>query len=770
MILSTRAQTIKGLLYVLGTTVFVHGMLWTYIRRRHLAERALYESQQRLRLVIDNIPQPVFWKDRRLVYQGCNRAFALRVGLSTPEEVVGRTDSDLPWGWPLSELYRAGDREVMESNKPQLGLLSPERLPDGRQAWARVNKVPLRDMEERIIGVLTIYEDVTERLEMEQALHDEQALAEALREIAVVLTSTLELDEVLQRILDMLERLIPYEAANVMLVEEGVARVVRSRGYERWQAQEAIAALRLPLAEVPSLRQMAESGQPVLVEDSHQHASWVDVPATRWVRSFMGAPIRLSGETLGFINLDSDRPGRFKPHHAERLQAFAHHAAIAIRNAHLYTEAQKRARQLEALNRIMRLDTTALSLDELLHILANAASEVVGGRACYLSLWDAARSMPIAAAAFGAYHDLLRQQEIQSGKGTLTEAVLRAGRPLIVDDIATTPYLAPSVRELFAQRNLPEHSLLVAPLQTDGHALGALILAFDRSHHLTPDEIAWTEQVAKAVALVIAKAQAYAHLERRVAERTAELEAANVRLRELSELKDRFVSNVSHELRTPITSLKIYHRLLAEDPEGQVKYLERLKRETDRLENIVEELLYLSRLDQGRVEMRPAEVDLNRLVEQYITDRTPLAEECGLRLIFERGGELPPVRGNAEALGEALGVLLTNALNYTPPGGEVRVSTALQEHESRPWVTVSVCDSGPGLLAEEIPHLFERFFRGKVGRESGVPGTGLGLPIAHEIVERHGGRIEVGKPGGPGACFTIWLPAAEAPDATVSAT
>lgn len=761
LIMTTRAQTIKGLLYVLGTAVFMHGLLWHHLSRRQRAARALYESQQRLRAVIDNIPQAVFWKDRRSVYLGCNRTFALHAGLSSPDEVVGRTDFDLLWAWEQAELYRSSDRRVVETGIPELGFVTSEQKAGGRQAWVRASKVPLCDAQGRIVGVLGIYEDITERLAAEQAEREQRALAEALRETALVFSSTLDLDKVLEHVLETLERVVPYQAANVMLIEEGRARVVQSRGYERQDMQEITGDLRLPIAETPILREMAASGQPLLLEDTQRYSGWVDVPAMRWFRSYLGVPIRLSGEVIGFINLASGSPAFFKPHQVEHLQTFADHAATAIRNARLHAEARDRNRRLEILNRITRLGAATLDLEELLRTLANVAAEVIGGHSCYIALWDAARGLPIPAAASGERHDSYRQLQVRPGEVTLTESALREGKPLVVDHSSPMPYLSTSLRERLTQAGLLDQSTLVLPLRAGGQDIGALMLGFDKPHRFTPDEIAWAEQAAESVALAIARAQAYADLERRVAERTAELKAANTRLLELSEMKDRFVSSVSHELRTPIASIKLYHHLLAKHPEKQAAYMERLKRETDRLEAIIEELLYLSRLDQGRLAIHPTDMDLNRLAEEYVLDRTPLAEERGLRLAFERGDGLPLVRGDEAALGQAISVLLTNALNYKPRGGEVHVRTAPQEQDGRRWATLSVRDSGPGLLAEEIPHLFERFFRGKVGRETGVPGTGLGLPIAREIVERHGGRIEVGGPG-PGACFTIWLPAVEA--------
>jgi len=144
----------------------------------------------------------------------------------------------------------------------------------------------------------------------------------------------------------------------------------------------------------------------------------------------------------------------------------------------------------------------------------------------------------------------------------------------------------------------------------------------------------------------------------------------------------------------------------------------------------------------------------------FITDRTLLAQERGLELTFEPAHSLPAVSADQMLIGQALSILLTNALNYTPRGGEISVTTRAEERDGQESVVLRVRDTGPGIPVEEQPNLFQRFFRGRVGKDSDAAGTGLGLAIAHEIIERHHGQIEVSSAGipGKGAMFSIWLP------------
>jgi len=139
------------------------------IERKKVAEK-LHESQQMLQLVMNSIPQAIFWKDHNLVYLGCNAVFAKHAGLASPQDVVGKTNADMPWKKEETEFYSKCDREVIENNTGKYHISEPQLQADGKQAWLDANKVPLHDSEGNVVGVLGIYEDVTERRQAERAL------------------------------------------------------------------------------------------------------------------------------------------------------------------------------------------------------------------------------------------------------------------------------------------------------------------------------------------------------------------------------------------------------------------------------------------------------------------------------------------------------------------------------------------------------------------------------------------------------------------------
>jgi signal transduction histidine kinase len=192
-------------------------------------------------------------------------------------------------------------------------------------------------------------------------------------------------------------------------------------------------------------------------------------------------------------------------------------------------------------------------------------------------------------------------------------------------------------------------------------------------------------------------------------------------------------------------------------PEKRADYMKTLQHETIRLENLIEDLLELSRLDLDIIAIYLAPTDVNGVVASLVIDRTLLAADRGLRLTHDLQPDLPLVQADPLRLEQVIANLLANAMNYTPPGGYIQLRTALRDVDECRWITVTVADSGPGIAPKDLPSLFDRFYRGEVGRKSGTPGTGLGLAICQEIMIKLNGRITVESELGHGACFTVWL-------------
>lgn len=233
------------------------------------------------------------------------------------------------------------------------------------------------------------------------------------------------------------------------------------------------------------------------------------------------------------------------------------------------------------------------------------------------------------------------------------------------------------------------------------------------------------------------------------------------RFQELDSMKTQFVSDVSHELRTPLANLSLYLDLLSNERDDlkRERYQATLRRETNRLTQLIEDLLTISRLESNRISFFIKEVDVLPLLKDLAEDRTPMALQRNLQLEFITPEKLPPALVDPRLLTQVLSNILTNALNYTQPNGLIKLIANAVQLDGKQWVTLAVSDTGEGILPEELPHIFERFYRGSASRKTNAPGTGLGLAISQEILDRMGGKISVVSEPGRGSTFTIWMPA-----------
>ncbi len=235
-------------------------------------------------------------------------------------------------------------------------------------------------------------------------------------------------------------------------------------------------------------------------------------------------------------------------------------------------------------------------------------------------------------------------------------------------------------------------------------------------------------------------------------------------LKEIDRLKSQFVSDVSHELRTPLTNIRLYVDLLGatEDRGKSRRYLRTLTRESDRLTYLIDDLLSLSRLEARTKPLATRPVDINELLEALVEDRRTLASQRGLELRLDAEEQLPAAPGDERLLIQVFTNLLTNAMNYTPNGGQITLRTYRTTERGQDWVAVEVEDTGLGIALDEQSMIFGRFFRGKASQDTGAPGTGLGLAICKQITERHGGKLAVESELGRGSRFTVHLPALNA--------
>jgi len=239
----------------------------------------------------------------------------------------------------------------------------------------------------------------------------------------------------------------------------------------------------------------------------------------------------------------------------------------------------------------------------------------------------------------------------------------------------------------------------------------------------------------------------------------AQLELARQKQQELDTLRRELVAWVSHDLRTPLTSMRAVLEALADgmvdDPETVQRYYRVAQQDIRALSHLIDDLFDVSQIDAGGLQL---DVALNSIGD-LISDTIESFSETARRQKVQLSGEVPagtdPVKMDAQRIGRVLANLTSNALRHTPTGGQVHLAA----RRTAQGVEVEVCDTGEGIRAEDLPHVFDRFYRGEKSRSRATGGAGLGLAIARGIVEAHGGSIRVESEAGHGARFVFVLPA-----------
>lgn len=298
---------------------------------------------------------------------------------------------------------------------------------------------------------------------------------------------------------------------------------------------------------------------------------------------------------------------------------------------------------------------------------------------------------------------------------------------------------------------------LVLPLRAGDHTTGALALEWVGD--VLPATRLAADETAAHVALGIENARLTLRQRDFARELESQVEAATAQLRDLDRAKSEFLSVVSHEIRTPLTALQGFSELLLSGsvgPERARRCLVHLHGEAQRLGRIVAELLDLARIESGRpIALRREPVDLGELVERNLEMFAD--QHRGHRFGWLPGSGLSPLRADVDALDRVLKNLLTNAVKYSPGGGEIRL-TAGQVPSCPGMIELVVEDEGVGIPADALPRIFDKYVRVPSPQTAGARGLGLGLAVVRALVEAHGGSVRAESEPGRGSRFRVLLP------------
>jgi diguanylate cyclase (GGDEF)-like protein/PAS domain S-box-containing protein len=493
---------------------FIQG-LYTQISKQKSEENKLIDSRDEYRNLIYRIPVGLYRTTPEGKILEASTALVEMLGFPDFESLSLINIGD--------ELYMNPEDRIHEQSLLQReGIVRDYELRlfrrDGEMIWVRDNVRAIKDDEGQIYCYEGSLVDITKRKHIEEAEREQRVLAEALRDTAAALSGILEFDEVLDRILVNMGHVVPHDAANIMLADKGLARIERSKGYIYDWAEEDRQTSRFLVEDIPTLKQMHESGKPLAIPDTQESELWVNLPHTEWMRSYAGAPIRLKGKTIGFLNLNSGTTGFFTEKKAEWLQAFADQAGVAIENARLFGEIQENARQTALINEITQTTIIAPDLDGMIQVLADRLGELISADGAFITLWDEDKRSVIPAAAYGPLRDNYSHVQVSTNEKTITSMVLAEGKPLVLNEANLKSFNSRQTSE-----DCQSKSILGLPLIADNEKLGAVLISFEQPHQFSDAEISLSEQAARIIALAIYKARLFESEK----ERTEELARAN---------------------------------------------------------------------------------------------------------------------------------------------------------------------------------------------------------------------------------------------------
>ncbi len=426
-------------------------------------------------------------------------------------------------------------------------------------------------------------------------------------------------------------------------------------------------------------------------------------------------------------------------------------------------ELRQKVAQLTALHRAGLSFNSTFERDTVLHQVLEALTHELNYNSAMVSMFDPLQNTIQHLRVIGAPPEVeafaqscrIPVTSPESPEGT----VVLQGRPLLVKDIESIRQALHPLNQQLAMLSRTR-ALVVVPIRTKERIWG--MLTVDRSQHqsVTEDDLDLMTTVASQVAIALDNASAYqqieewnAGLELKVRERTEALERAD-------RLRAQFLSHVSHELRTPLTSIKGFIQNLLDGLTGplnekQQRYLVRMLENSDRLVRMIEDLLDRTRIETGRLDIHPTDVDLELCITDVVEQLRPLAQAKQQTLDYSFPDIRVIVWADRDRLIQTIVNLVQNAIKFTPSGGAVTVSVSVRH---RQHALVMVRDTGPGISQEHLDKVFDPFFRIQQGQRSGPKGLGLGLSIVKTLVELQGGEVTARNWEAGGAEFSFTIP------------
>jgi signal transduction histidine kinase len=581
--------------------------------------------------------------------------------------------------------------------------------------------------------------------QLDEALEQQVATSEVLKTIS---RSTFDLEPVLESLLQNAARLCAAESGVVYRFDGNLQRLSAAHNMSP-EFRSFVENNPLPPGRGTAAGRAVLDRRTVHIPDVSADREY-QYPAAHTlgnVRSLLAVPMLREGVPMGVMVIWRSDVRPFSGRQIDLLTAFADQAAIAIENVRLFNETREALDQQKASGEVLQVigssvaDTTPV-FDKILE----SCQRLFEGRNVWINLVGADGAVHLAAYkgedrdAFESIYPLPLTRESGSGTAILERRVAHYPDVEHGDDVP--------VHTRRGCQPIGVKSVLIAPMLWEGRGVGAVFVGRASAGEFSEKEIRLLKTFADQAVIAIQNARLFREIE----EKSHQLEIAN-------QHKSAFLANMSHELRTPLNAVIGFSQMLAARYFGdltdkQAEYVNDIAASGRHLLSLINDILDLSKIEAGRMELEAGEFDLSAMLGNALTLVRERAQRGAVALGLHMDPALGTWRGDERKLKQVVLNLLSNAVKFTPAGGEVCVLAALQGE----CVQIAVSDTGIGIAPQDQELIFEAFRQvgANVTRER--EGTGLGLALARRIVELHGGTIDVASAPGKGSTFTMTLP------------